>query len=359
MAFAIPEYSRKQVEKSGNILARPDGLPDEAANEALSVVSNWRAAHAHPLNTFQAALRNKLKSHQLDARSAPVGQRLKRLPSILAKLQRFEKMSLSRMQDIAGLRAVVPAVTDLTRIRDSYLLADRLKHELRTNQDYVAEPKLDGYRSIHLIYRYENSRFPQYNGLHVELQLRTRLQHAWATAIETVDTFAHQSIKAGRPTPEWGEFFLLASAAFANLEKLPLPTSLTGMTQVDINDRLQQVEQQLNVLLRLRGFSVAADKIQRKGRSASPYHLVVLDTERRLLNIKSYSKSDLDLATADYAIAEQKTARGEPIDAVLVSGGKVDQLRKTYPNYFLDTTDFLNRIAAICAGARNRRSSAR
>ncbi len=52
------------------------------------------------------------------------------------------------------------------------------------------------------------------------------MQHAWATAVETVDVFENLAIKAGRPTPLWREFFLLASAAFSALEKSPLPDEL-------------------------------------------------------------------------------------------------------------------------------------
>lgn len=347
MAFVRPQHSRKQVDRAGDCLREE---PFNVLNylNALPVITNWRAAHAYPLNTFQATLRHRLKTLGLDATTAPVGQRLKRLPSIESKLKRFDQMSLARMQDIAGLRAVVPSISSLKSIRQSYENSTRFAHELRTTHDYVNDPKDDGYRSIHLIYRYQNLLAPEYNGLHVELQLRTRLQHAWATAVETVDTFANQAIKAGRPTPQWRDFFLLASAAFANIEKQPLPSALRTLSQGEIIERLHKIENELNVIVRLRGFSVAADKIQRSGRSKSAYHLVILDTERHVLNITSYSAKDLDEATDAYAEAEKRTAAGEPIDAVLIAGGGVEQLRKTYPNYFLDSTDFVRRISSMC-----------
>lgn len=347
MAFAKPGYSRKQVERAGNALREE---PVIAANvrAAMPIITNWRAAHAYPLNTFQATLRMKLKALALDAKSAPVGQRLKRLPSIASKLRRFDGMALSRMQDIAGLRAVVPTPAALAAITCSYTESTRFPHELRTVHDYVADPKEDGYRSVHLVYRYQNPRAPEYNGLHVELQLRTRLQHAWATAVETVDIFANSAIKAGRPTPMWREFFLLASAAFATSEGTPLPAALRGESQDGIVRRLAHVEAELNVLVKLRGFSVAADKIQQSGRSSSAYHLVILNTERFILTIKSFPEREIDKATAAYAEAEARTAAGEPIDAVLVAGGGVEQLRKTYPNYFLDATVFVKRVSSLC-----------
>jgi len=349
MAFAVPGYTKGQVDRAGNAL-RQNPLDPAAVAAAMPIITNWRSAHAYPLNTFQATLRHKLKALGLDATSAPVGQRLKRLPSIAGKLQRFRAMDLSRMQDIAGLRAVVPTPAALRNIRSAYVDNTSFPHELRSQHDYVQDPKDDGYRSIHLIYRYKNAKAPAYDGLHVELQLRTRLQHAWATAVETVDTFANQAIKAGRPTPQWAEFFLLASAAFAAMEGTPMPLALRGEAFSEIVDRLRTVEGALNVILKLRGFSVAADKIQRIGRNVSSYHLVVLDTDRFDLQIKSFAASELADATAAYAAVEVRTASGEPLDAVLVAGGSVDQLRRTYPNYFLDASVFVKRISALCSG---------
>ncbi len=347
MAFVKPEFSRKQVEKAGDVLReRPGDMAKLMA--AIPVISNWRAAHAYPLNTFQATLRHKLKSLGLDAKTAPVGQRLKRLPSIVMKLQRFDQMSLARMQDIAGLRAVVPTTTMLRAISKSYIEAERFPHELRSVHDYVKEPKEDGYRSIHLVYRYQNPRAPAYEGLHVELQLRTKVQHAWATAVETVDTFANSAIKAGKPTPMWREFFQLSSAAFAFTEAQPLPAEFRGMSLIEIIAKLSTVEAELNVIKRLRGFSIAADKIQRGGRGIAAYHLVVLNTEYFDLSIQSFPERELDQATAAYERAEARTAQGEPIDAVLVAGGSIEQLKKTYPNYFLDTSVFVKRVSSLC-----------
>ncbi|MBN5012514.1 RelA/SpoT domain-containing protein [Stenotrophomonas maltophilia] len=363
MAFATPGFTKGQVDRAGNAL-RQDPLDPAAVAAAMPIITNWRSAHAYPLNTFQATLRKKLKALGLDAKSAPVGQRLKRLPSIAGKLRRFDSMALSRMQDIAGLRAVVPTPAALRSIRRAYVDNTNFPHQLRSQHDYVQDPKDDGYRSIHLIYRYQNTKAPAYDGLHVELQLRTHLQHAWATAVETVDTFANQAIKAGRPTPQWAEFFLLASAAFAAIEGTPMPLALRGVPFAEIVDRLREVEAALKVILKLRGFSVAAGKIQRIGRSLSTYHLVVLDTERFDLHIESFAASELANATAAYADVEVRTASGEPLDAVLVAGGSVEQLRRTYPNYFLDASVFVKRIAALCngdigAGSRKKRGLAR
>jgi putative GTP pyrophosphokinase len=114
------------------------------------VLANWRASHAYPINTFQALLRLKLKS--ID-KQALVAQRLKRSPSILAKLERFPEMQLARMQDIGGLRAVVSSMPRVRKLEDAYRNST-FKHRLVGFKDYINEPKPDGYRSVHLVYKY-------------------------------------------------------------------------------------------------------------------------------------------------------------------------------------------------------------
>lgn len=348
--YTTPSYSRKRVQRAGETLRAENDPSALDLLEAMMVIDNWRAAHAYPLNTFQATLRKRLASLGLTSSKAPVGQRLKRLPSIAKKLDRNPKMKLERMQDIAGLRAVVPRMANLRRVRRLYEQEGKLTHHLQGVHDYVAKPKDDGYRSIHMIYQYYSSTAPEYDGLHVELQLRTQLQHAWATAVETVDLFTGQAIKTGNPQPSWAKFFKLASAAFANLEESPLPGEFADWSTDEIHDALRASEKKLNVIIRMRGFSVAADRIHQEQRKSSGYHLIVLDTIKRVLRIKSFTKDEFEAAMDAYAEAEKEVAQGAPLDAVLVAGGGINQLRKTYPNYFLDASMFVDRLSLICNG---------
>jgi putative GTP pyrophosphokinase len=78
----------------------------------------------------------------------------------------------------------------------------KVRAEFVKRYDYIAAPKETGYRSVHLIFKYrsQSSKHRAWNGLRVEIQLRSRLQHAWATAVETVDTFTRQTL---RRAEEW------------------------------------------------------------------------------------------------------------------------------------------------------------
>ena len=110
------KYSRNKVNKAGDILRNSESSSSDNL-WAADVLSNWRAIHNYPINTFQATLRNKLK--RID-NLALVAQRLKRIPSIILKLQRFPGMKLSRMQDIGGLRAVVQDIPQLKLLYSNY-----------------------------------------------------------------------------------------------------------------------------------------------------------------------------------------------------------------------------------------------
>ncbi len=84
----------------------------------------------------------------------------------------------------------------------------------------MMDPKEDGYRSYHLIYQYKGSlQTACYNKLRIEVQLRTKLQHAWATAVEAVGIFTKQALKSNIGDKDWLRLFALMSSEIAFDEK--------------------------------------------------------------------------------------------------------------------------------------------
>ena len=68
-----------------------------------------------------------------------MARRLKRLPSILSKLERLPWLRLSQMQDIGGCRVVLRTADDAYRIAAD--LADsRIRHELINHKDFIEDP---------------------------------------------------------------------------------------------------------------------------------------------------------------------------------------------------------------------------
>ncbi len=347
MAFVKPVYTKGEINRAGDILSGSRAATPADRDWALEVLANWRACHLYPINTFQALLRLRLKDIDGDA---IVAQRLKRAASIISKLQRFQGMNLGRMQDIGGLRAVVTSVARVREVERHYRTA-RFRHQLISSKDYILEPKPDGYRGIHLIYRYSNPRAPEYEGLSLELQIRTRSQHAWATAVETMGTFLGQALKSGEGEESWRHFFSLASAALAAGEGSPAVPGFEGLPRNEIVMRLAQSERDLRVLTKLSGFAIATDRIV-KTAGQGAFHLVILDSGARTVSIRPYALARLDEANRDYAAFEARATAGEPVEAVLVSAGPVDALRKAYPNYFLDTQAFVKQLRGFIRDAK-------
>ena len=161
-----PLFRRGEVDRAGVTIASTGvGSPLSSRDQVLDVINNWRSSHSFPLNTLQMHLRKQSRSI---CESPIVAQRLKRVPSIIQKLQRFPKMKLSRMQDIGGARAVLPTIEDVDRLRNLYRRT-RARHKLVNVKDYIREPKLSGYRGIHLVYRYHSDMNEMYNGLQIEV----------------------------------------------------------------------------------------------------------------------------------------------------------------------------------------------
>ncbi len=335
MEWPKPLYSRSQVNKAGDILVNNINSSDLVW--AFTVLTNWRSCHGYPINTFQATLRAKLKS--ID-KFALVAQRLKRIPSIYNKLHRFPSMKLSRMQDIGGLRAVLSDILKV-RVLESEYKKSIFKHQLVDDKDYIVNPKSSGYRGIHLVYRYKNKNAPGYDGLLLEIQLRTRIQHAWATAVETMGIFLDHALKSSEGPKLWLEYFSLTGSAFARLENCPPVGIYEHYADHDLYDMVVDKTIELDVIDRLSAFSVAVHKIT-SGKNTASYHLVILDPKRKTVKIQSFGRNKIDEANEEYTNMEKKITSGEPLQVVLVSAGPIEALKRAYPNYFLDTHEFIS-----------------
>lgn len=343
MSFPEPSHSRSSVDKAGNIFINPHSSVFELGS-ALDTITNWRACHGYPLNTFQATLRTRLKTHRIQA---IVAQRLKRMSTIIDKLNRFSKwLKLSKMQDIGGLRAIVNSITDVESLKALYLSDRNFCHQLVRTDDYITTPKLDGYRSYHLVYKYKNPKAPKYNGLFIELQIRTKLQHLWATAVETMGEYLNQKLKSGEGEKKWKDFFTLSSSAFSFIEKTAPVPSHEKMTQTEVIRALKHIEYNIHAIRTMRMFGKTLQIISKK-QTSSFYHLIILNHDERIVELKSFSRKNLRKAISAYAQIEKKIINGEHLEAVLVSAGDINQLKKAYPNFFLDLEEFIKQIEKI------------
>jgi hypothetical protein len=343
IAWTEPLYSREAVAEAGRTLTA-DFASREDRELALAVTNNWRSSHAFPLNTFQMTLR-RVARNSFDS-EATVAQRTKRLPSIVSKLRRLQWLSLDAMQDLGGCRAVLSDVEE-ARALGEYYLRRPTRHTLVQVDHYIDEPKRSGYRSIHLIFAYESDRRDIYNGLKIEMQIRSRLQHAWATAVETVDAFTAQALKSSAGERDWLRFFALMSSGIAMREGCALVPH-TPHEWPALRTELAMLATRLRVVERLQGYSTAMRIIEDiKSVSRARFVTLELDTANHVLKVDSYTNQLV--AAEAYSALERAAAATTGLDVVLVRVGSLDALRTAYPNYFADTSVFVDALTDLLA----------
>jgi hypothetical protein len=337
------DHTRGEIDRAAALLipwwdgdAELDNL-----GKLYTVVQNWRTSHGLPLNVFQAGLRHRAKKVEANV---IVAQRLKRFSSLMNKLVREPNMKLTQMQDLRGCRAIVSNVAAVDRLYEMYRGGETLFESAGPLKcyDYIRNPKADGYRGIHVVGRYAaraSTREP-WNGHRIELQLRSRLQHAFATTVETVTTFTRAPLKFGAGPVEWRRFFSLMGSALALREGTQLVDG-TPQTEGELVRELRDATKALKVRQRLRGWTNALRTLPRKGiQKQFRWLLLVLDTTQNTINVTGYKNR----AEAEKKVAELEQLKREDLDAVIVWVRSISELRTAYPNYYADTREFLRAL---------------
>lgn len=336
------EYSKTKIDQAGEVLKNKESAPEEIAR-ALDILSSWRAYHAVPLDTFATVLRQR---SQKISEHAIVAQRLKRTPSILLKLLNHKTMRLSAMQDIGGLRAILDSTEDVYKLLDLYRKS-KSKHSLFSLDDYIESPKKDGYRSIHLIYKLAKT-----PNLFLEIQMRSQLQHIWATGVEVFGTLQNSSFKSGHGNKKWLDFFSLLSSLFAIKEGRPTLKAHSDLTQENLIMRVQKEIRDLQVIENLSVYTAVYRTIAKstpKGRKGH-YSLIVLNSRENTISLDTFGASQIEAATQAYLNLERRYFDDKQVNVVLVNTGDIKKLEVSYPNYFMDTKTLVQKLSLIMMG---------
>lgn len=125
------------------------------------------------------------KQYQLRRSYCPieiVTGRVKSPDSILDKAKRmnvkFENIS-KEVYDIGGVRITCKYIEDVYKVAD--LLKSRKDVKLVEERDYIKNIKASGYRSLHLIMRYNVETIDGQVPIILEFQIRTHAMHFWAS----------------------------------------------------------------------------------------------------------------------------------------------------------------------------------
>ena len=211
--------------------------------------------------------------------------------------------------------------------------------------DYISTPKPDGYRSIHLVYQLKKE-----PSIFVEIQMRSYLQHIWATAVEVFGTLMNSSFKSGYGEKKWLDLFSYLSSAFSIKEGMPVLKEHDSLSKKQILEKLKKMIQDLKAIEQLNVYTavykITSNKFKDNGRSGS-YSLILLDSHKNTISIQSFSFNHIQEATALYIEREKEFYNDININVVLVNTGDVRKLEASYPNYFMDTRVLVRYLSEI------------
>ncbi len=333
MKWKTIEYSKNQIINSGDLI-RDDSCDLEKKDEALQIIDNWRASHAYPLHVIYSYFRRNYANNDFI-----VAERLKRLNSIVDKLNREPHMNLWRMQDLGGCRIIAPSIDDVYNVVNNYKKSN-VRHIFKREYDYIRNPKASGYRGIHLVYQYCSDKKDTFNrNMNIEIQIRSYKQHLWATAVEAMGIFTKQALKAGKGKDEMLRFFSLVSSLLA-LDEGTEQVPETPWDKEELIEEIKSLDKKYNILAFLSGIRAGTLGIEERYQNQKGYYILILNYDSRMLKLKYFKPSQIDEATSVYNQIE-KTSGADMVDAVLVYIASINQLKAAYPNYFLNITEFI------------------
>ena len=118
----------------------------------------------NPINSIQSRLKSPISiEEKLTSKNLPM------------TLQTIEK----NLNDIAGVRVICSFLEDIYLLADCLLQQDDIT--LIEQKDYIANPKPNGYRSLHLIVQIPIYLQAGKRNMRVEIQLRTIAMDCWAS----------------------------------------------------------------------------------------------------------------------------------------------------------------------------------
>lgn len=337
------EVSKKELKKIGDRIRKNEATPEDFA-----IISEFRSSHAPLIRTLRDTLKNFKKGKVLKTSSFIISRRIKRMPSIIKKLERFEDMNLSRMQDLGGVRIILDDIADVKRLGNhlamvTYKQKDKNNFLVKNIKDYIQKPKVDGYRSIHHVYEYQGNSYPELKGLLIELQIRTLKQHQWATAVEILDTVQNSSLKTGEGEVQYKDFFKLCSYAIAYIENgNKEPEGYTKGDKIEnIIKNILDLDEVYKIFDKLLSITIVNNLINNSFK-ASDYLILRLDLKKRRVSYEQIVNKET--AEFIYLMEENKNLGNPDFDVVMVSADDLKSLKKSYPNYFLDARGFINTI---------------
>lgn len=325
-------YSKPFLKKLGDKLRTAKLLTKEDED----CFNEFRLGHINILTYYIDSLANITNSEKFKDKEIFIGARLKKRDTIINKLQiRLKEMSLYRMHDIAGVRLIFPDIETLLNFKNDIIAMEKSNKkycQLNVDKyDYIHTPKKEtGYRGFHLIFQETEGEIKA----NIEIQLRTEVQHAWATTLEMWDSEFRDNAKFGLANKETTRFFFLISeflARFIEDKKI----NSTDLSDKDLYTEIISLEKKLQILQKLKTISSIRTT---KGLRKDPVPTILIKTtlnNKRDIEIIKYKSRNLK--NAIYSYSKKELENNGKDDIVLIFS---KNMKKAYNNYFNDLSMF-------------------
>lgn len=311
----------------------------------FQVANSWRDSHAYPMRSIRQSVVARTTSLGLQGLTVA---RLKRMRSIRRKLRTIPA-KLNQIQDLGGCRVILPSIADVNLLVEN--LVQGVPHDLRRQFDYINHPKDDGYRCYHLVYNFRGKGESEtYNGRRIEVQIRTRLQHAWATAVEAIGLLRKEDMKGGQGDPRWLRLFQLMSAEIALAEgcseRSVLPPRNQRIEEIQyLNKNLQAVETLENARWAVNYTMPPAYPMNRPA-----FYRIEYNNETNEVNVTEHFGPMSGIKAYGQAEMEDNLSGKNKINTVFIEADKVEDLKQAYPNYFGDVNVFNTNLKRVTEG---------
>ncbi|WP_185806833.1 GTP pyrophosphokinase [Bacillus salinus] len=152
------------------------------------MIKHWEfflAPYKQAVEELKIKLKGMRSEYELESVHSPIEFVTGRVKPIASILDKANKKGIplneleTQMQDIAGLRMMCQFVEDIYTVVD--LLRKRNDLEIIEERDYIADKKVSGYRSYHVVICYPVQTVSGEKKILAEIQIRTLAMNFWAT----------------------------------------------------------------------------------------------------------------------------------------------------------------------------------
>lgn len=334
-------YSQNQIKKAGQALLGDDEF---AKLDAIKLINSWRASFSEPMSTIEESVAGRFEGIGLKSVHA---SRIKRMPSIIGKLKAKSEMGLGTLQDIGGVRFVFDTLDETYKAFDILKQYEIEGFERVKEYDYIGgdkAPKESGYRGIHIVYK-SISDDQNKDGYRIEVQLRDKLQHYWAMAVETASLVANTTLKANlNDAGEWRNFFKLISAIFAIKEGTKVHPDYIKLTHKELCEEYGRFRNKLRLVEQLKALRASVVHSKLLPDAVNVICVLILDYNTKNLQIRYFSNDNFDDAKDIFNRAESESSNDPSKQVLMASLEGIKELPIAYPSYFLDTKAFFEEL---------------